>query len=200
MYFPLFVDITESEFLVVGSGKVAKRKLATIKKFTDRITVVTADESFADDVARVICKPYTVSDLEGMDYVIAATDSEETNLAIASDSKAKAIPCDVSVHPEEGDFLFPGVVKRGCVTVGVSTDGKSPAVARYVRELIEEMLPDCLDVVAEKAAEYRGIIAEATSDMKKRQEINRKVVARLVETGGDAPIEDIQKIIAEELE
>lgn len=197
MYFPLFVDITESEFLVVGSGKVAGRKLATLQKFTGRITVVTEDTDYVNDSVRVVHKSYSADDLQGMHYVLAATDSEEINLRIASDCREKGILCDVSVHPEQGDFIFPGVVKRGDITVAVTTDGRSPAVARYVRETIDEMLPEYLDRVLDIAEEYRYKVAEVTEDRVVRRALNRKIVELLVSTGGEAAEQDIDRIISE---
>lgn len=197
MYFPLFVDITDSEFLVVGSGKVARRKLATLLKFTNKVTVVTRDEEYINDAITVLHDSYNESCIEGMDYVIAATDSEDINLRIASDCRESGIPCDVSVHPEEGQFIFPGVIKRGDVTVAVTTDGRSPAVARYVRETIEDMLPEFLDVVLDRAEEYREDVAEATEDRAVRRELNRRIVELLVATGGEASDEDIRRIITE---
>lgn len=76
-----------------------------------------------------------------MTLAVAATDNGEVNREIARLCRARQIPVNVADQPEEGTFVFPAVVQKGSLTIGVSTGGASPAAAVYVKEKIASVLP-----------------------------------------------------------
>ena len=76
-----------------------------------------------------------------MTLAVAATDNGEVNREIARMCRARQIPVNVADQPEEGTFVFPAVVQKGSLTIGVSTGGASPAAAVYVKEKIASVLP-----------------------------------------------------------
>lgn len=139
-YYPAFLDLRGKQCVVVGGGKVAERKVlsllnsgAKIKLISPEITSRLAHERNKGKIEH-IKKYYRRGDLKGAFLVIAATSDEKTNRMVASEA-----PCLVNVvdAPEFANFIVPSVIKKGGLTIAVSTSGISPAVARSVRKEIE---------------------------------------------------------------
>ena len=85
--------------------------------------------------------------------------------------------------PEQCSFIFPALIKKGDLTVGISTSGSSPACAAYLRGQIEEVIPDHIDEVLEHMSELRRTLPEEEPDAARRKEIYKEEVKKLL--GGD---------------
>ena len=118
-YFPFFTDISDKTFLIIGGGNVAADKILHLRRFTDRIIVI-APETEIEGV-RVIRKEYDSGDLALGDYVVAAVGVRDIDRQIARDCRAAGIPVNVVDDIEYCDFIFPSIVKRGKLTVAIST-------------------------------------------------------------------------------
>ena len=173
-YFPFFTDISDKTFLIIGGGNVAADKILRIKRFTDRIIVV-APETEIEGV-RVIRKEYDSEDLALGDYVVAAVGEREIDRQIARDCRAEGIPVNVVDDIEYCDFIFPSIVKRGKLTVAISTSGSSPLYARMLRQQLEEMLPENIEQVLDEMQELRERTAEEVADQKERARIYREAL------------------------
>ena len=173
-YFPFFTDISDKTFLIIGSGNVAADKILRLKRFTDRIIVV-APETEIEGV-RVIRKEYDSGDLALGDYVVAAVGVREIDRQIARDCRAEGIPVNVVDDIEYCDFIFPSIVKRGKLTVAISTSGSSPLYARMLRQQLEEMLPENIEQVLDEMQELRERTAEEVADQKERARIYREAL------------------------
>ena len=103
----------------------------------------------------VIRREYRTEDLDDVDYVIAATGIREINDKVCREAKQRRIPVNVVDDPENCDFIFPSVVRRGRMVVGVSTGGAGPRVAVRVRKQIEEMLPEDIEEILDILARER---------------------------------------------
>jgi precorrin-2 dehydrogenase/sirohydrochlorin ferrochelatase len=139
-YYPAFLNISGKQCVVVGGGKIAERKVlsllgsgAKIKLISPDITSKLMTERDNGNIKH-INRDYRSGDLKGAFLVIAATSDEKTNKKIASEA-----PCLINVvdTPELANFIVPSVVKRGLMTIAISTSGASPAMARSVRREIE---------------------------------------------------------------
>ncbi len=158
-FYPAFLDLRGRPCVVVGAGEVAGRKVAGLIDAGARVTVIAAEATaelaqLASDGAIVWARRgYRVGDLAGARLVIAATDDPEVNRAVAEEAEASNIPFNAVDNLELSTFITPAVVTRGDLVVAVSTGGRSPSMARKVRERIERELPleyaALLDVVAE---------------------------------------------------
>ena len=104
--FPLCINLENKSFVVVGSGRIAMRKLAAIRQFTDKIKIITKDHIKEDlyDGIKIERKTFDEDDLEGADFVITATGSRERDEAIVAFCKAKGIPVNAADDREECDF------------------------------------------------------------------------------------------------
>ena len=170
VYYPVYLDLHDRSCVVVGGGAVAARKVDGLLECGARVaviapTLVPALEALwhAGHIA-VRQRPFTASDLDGAVLVIAATNDAAVNAQVAREARARGIWVNVVDDPAHCDFILPAVVRRGDLQIAVSTGGRSPALARWVREDLERRLP----------AEYGALLA-LVADL--RQELRRAGVA-----------------------
>ena len=145
-FFPLFVDLSQKKIVVVGAGKIAKRRIEMLSQFTERVKVI-APEVHPDLLPleeagklHVLRKSYAPADLDGADLVLAATNSAEVNDAVWHDCRRMQIPVNVSSDKSKSDFYFPGIVRRDNVIIGVTASGKNHAEVKYLTEELRKYL------------------------------------------------------------
>lgn len=149
-YFPFFVDLQGRTGLVVGGGRVAARKVRALLPYGPQLTVCAPAllpelESLPGLTVRR--EPFSPALLEGVFFVIAATDNREENGRIARLCRARRIPVNVADPGTESTFLFPALVRRGPLSIGISTSGASPSAAHYLKEQVEQLLPADLEPI-----------------------------------------------------
>lgn len=141
-YFPICLDVQGRKCLVAGGGAVGARKAASLEKCGAEVRVVSPvfSEKFTPLKNRISCiqKPYDPSDLDGMFLVMAATDQPDLNKKIARDAAERGILCNIADGPGLSAFILPSVIRRGDLTIAVSTSGTSPAFAKKLRKRLEE--------------------------------------------------------------
>lgn len=159
-YFPLFVDLEGANVLIVGGGATAHRKLETLLDFGAEITVVAPRFTGDFSAVQTIKAEFSPELLEEKPYalVIAATNSPEVNHDVFQAAKTKQIPVNSVDDRENCTFYFPAVLKSGDVVVGISSGGKSPLVAQYVKALVQKVFPDTIGAVNDVMGEERNAI------------------------------------------
>ena len=178
-YFPFFVDIEGKRCLIAGGGAVACRKALTLMDYGPDIIVVAPQ--VIPEMERLIkeskgkltwcCREFVESDLEKMDFVIAATSDEGLNRQISVWCRERKIPVNVADNQEECSFIFPALMKDGEITVGISTGGSSPALARYLKETLKEAIPGGLGSLAKQLGSYRDMVREKVDSLPVRRSI-----------------------------
>jgi precorrin-2 dehydrogenase / sirohydrochlorin ferrochelatase len=142
-YYPVFWDIRDKKCVVVGGGEVALRKIRRLQDCGANVFVVspqlTPELSVmkAEGAIEHVFDQYAAQYLEGAVLIIGATDDEKANTAIWKDASARGIPVNIVDDPQKCNFILPSIVERGDLTIAVGTSGKSPALARYLREELE---------------------------------------------------------------
>ncbi|WP_317206797.1 TSUP family transporter [Hymenobacter sp. BT770] len=148
--FPVFLKLEQFRVLLVGGGNVGLEKLSAILRNSPAtaVTVVAprilpALRELADRHPRVQlhARPYDEDDLDDQDFVFVATDNPALNRHIKAATAARRILTNVADTPEECDFYLSSVVQKGDLKVAISTNGKSPTVAKRLRAVLEEALP-----------------------------------------------------------
>ncbi len=153
-YYPLFLDLAESRCLLVGAGRVGRRKAATLLECSPASLLVLdpgMDEAaFRESLAGLDCAPlvcearaFRPEDIDGVSLVFAATPSAEVNSAIARLCRASGVLCNVAGPLEEGargNFIVPAHVEDGPLVLALSTSGGSPALARALKEDLESWI------------------------------------------------------------
>ena len=142
-YGPLWIEMAGLPCLVVGGGAVAARKIAALREAGARVSVIGRElhpglEALAEaGELRYLGAEYTDRSLDGVSLVFAATSDPDLNRRVAENARARGVWVNVVDRPEEGTFLVPATVRRGDLVIGVSTGGRSPALAARVRERLE---------------------------------------------------------------
>lgn len=196
--FPLCINLEDKSFLVVGSGRIARRKLSAISEFTSNITVISKEgaEGLAREGIKVVNKCFDDKDLEGFDFVITATGSREQDEAIVAACKSRGIPVNAADDREECDFFLPGIIKRGDLVVSVSTSGKSPAYSKHLREQIEDIIPENIEKVLDIMGELRKSLPSKVESQVERSKIYNYVMSKLLSMD-DLDEANVDKIIEE---
>ena len=136
-YFPFFMEVAGKGCLIAGGGSVALRKAEKLLPFGVRIMAVAPMfcEEFRElDGVRRVERPFIPEDLEGMMFVIGATNDSAVNAEISRLCRERGIPVNIVDDRENCTFFFPALVKRGDFVAGFSSGGNSPLAARYIRE------------------------------------------------------------------
>lgn len=142
-YYPVFFDLREKVCLVVGGGAVSERKVQRLLECDASIRVVSKSLSAGLqcllDQKQIQCPAdrYSPNCLDGVFLVICATDDKAMNEQVMRDCRSRGIPVNVVDDPELCDFILPSIVEQGDLTIAVSTGGKSPALAKCLREELE---------------------------------------------------------------
>ena len=200
-YFPFFMEIKGQKCLVAGGGMVALRKIEKLLPFGADITVVSP--AFCTEIERMegitrICRRFEKGDVEGMLFVIGATDDENVNAEISVLCKEKNIPVNIVDDPAKCTFFFPALVKRGEFVAGFSTGGGSPLAAQYIRKKVEDAVPDGFDRVVEVLSAVREQVKAEVPDIRIREKIFKEIFALALEQEGKITEEEINEIIRKE--
>ncbi len=166
-YYPIFLNLSGRRCVVVGGGLVALRKVKALVEHKANIEVISPElcpelrEIAERGVIQVLPRSYNKGDLEGAFMAIAATDDSRINGKVAKEAWKKEVLVNVVDDPAQSDFILPSYLRRGAVTIAVSTAGRSPALARKIRIRLEE----------EFGAEYASLallIDSVRSELKRR--------------------------------
>ena len=200
-YFPFFIEIGQKPCLVVGGGMVAFRKIEKLLPFGGDITVVSP--AFCREVEemagiRRIQRKFQPQDIDGMLFVIGATDDEAVNAEISSLCKERNIPVNIVDDREKCTFFFPALVKKGEFVAGFSSGGGSPLAAQFIRKRVEEAVPEGFDKVVELLANVRQRVKTEIPDIKKREQIFKRIFALALEKEGNVSEEEIDAILRKE--
>ncbi|MCK5312056.1 MAG: bifunctional precorrin-2 dehydrogenase/sirohydrochlorin ferrochelatase [Desulfobacteraceae bacterium] len=141
-YYPINLNIKNKNCLVVGGGSVGARKASLLVKCGAVTTVISPEFSSAfegldSQGVMFLKKEYKDNDLKNMFLVIGATNNSELNFKISMQAKKKGILCNIADLPEESDFILPSIVDRNDLLITISTSGKSPALAKKIKEDME---------------------------------------------------------------
>ncbi len=142
--YPIFALIEDRACLVVGGGAVGERKVGDLLMAGARVTVVSREltpeliDLAGQGKIQVIRGDFTPGHLDGMTLVVGATDDPRVNREVSAAAKNRGLFVNIVDAPELCTFIVPAQVRRGPLTIAVSTGGASPALARRVREELEE--------------------------------------------------------------
>ena len=199
-YFPLFIDLSGAEVLIVGGGIVALRKVQKLLPYGASITLVAPEivpELSQEVNITILPRPYDASLLTGRRLVIAATDDRTVNHAISLDCQARGIPVNVVDCREDCTFIFPSLVKAGKLSVGISTGGASPSAAIWLRQRIEALLPDSFgDILSYLDALRPRFKAELATEVE-RSKLYKALFARCVELQRPLTDEELMQFLRE---
>jgi uncharacterized protein len=201
--YPIFVKLEKFDVLVVGGGNVGLEKLESLLRNSPktRITVVAPfirpeTRAYAALFPQVILqeKRFEPSDLEGKTFVIATTDDKAVNIEVKRLAEERRILANVADTPDYCDFYLGSIVQKGSLKIAISTNGKSPTVAKRLKENLNEILPDSMEEILNNMGKIREVLR---GDFAKKIEVLNKVTSSLaadseavkaIETGKTDPL------------
>ena len=205
-YYPIFLKIEGRPVLVVGGGEVGARKVETLLCSGARVGVVSPElvpwlaERVREGAVELVGRNYDESQLRGRFLVIAATDDGELNSRIASDAERRNLLCNVVDVPREGNFIVPALMRRGALTLAISTDGQSPALARKIRAELEDRYGEEYADLLHLLGAVRARLLSASKDSRLNKErFERLVRSPLVELVRRRDREGIEGMLREVL-
>lgn len=190
-FYPVFLDLTDRLCLVIGGGAVAERKVEGLLRAGGVVTVISPALTERLNVwvkegkVRHVTRRYRMGDLTGYRIAFAATSNVEVNRAVYAEGRRTGVWVNAADDPSNCDFILPSVLRRGELVVAVSTGGKSPALAKAIREELEAYFPegyaDLAAIISEVRQELQKLSLRVSGDTW-RKAINRDLL-RLVEEG-----------------
>jgi precorrin-2 dehydrogenase/sirohydrochlorin ferrochelatase len=181
-FYPMMVDLTGKRCLVVGGGAVAERKVASLVECGAKVGVVSPKATArltalaSSGRIRLRRRPVRAADLTGAFLVVAATDDPRVNREVAERVRNAGGLVNVADDPAACSFLVPSVIRRGDLTVAISTGGGSPALARKLRQRLEQTVGPEYEAFVAALRLLRERARRAIADPKDRQAIYRRAV------------------------
>ncbi|HMG10904.1 MAG TPA: TSUP family transporter [Mucilaginibacter sp.] len=165
--FPVFLKLNDLHTVLVGGGNVGLEKLTAILNNSNLAKVTVISRDFLPEIhtlaaqhegVTIVQKSFTDDDLNTAEVVIAATNDSDLNNYIRQSAHDRKLLINVADKPELCDFYLASIVKKGDLKLAISTNGKSPTIAKRLKEVLNESLPDELDDTLQQMSELRNTL------------------------------------------
>jgi len=142
-YYPVFLQLEDKIALVVGGGKVAQRKVETLLRYGASIHIVSKvltdklKQLIEINKVRLLGEEMREEFLDGAFIVIAATDDKELNSKVSESARKRGLLVNAVDQPADCNFIVPSIVRKGALSIAISTSGMSPALAKKIRKELD---------------------------------------------------------------
>jgi precorrin-2 dehydrogenase/sirohydrochlorin ferrochelatase len=201
-YYPLFLDIIDRRCVVVGGGDVAERKVGRLLDFGASVVVVgktlTPGLQTMKKEGRIdhIDADYDKAFIDDAFLVIGATDRDDVNAKISRDARDKGILVNIVDDPDKCDFVLPSLLKQGDLLIAISTGGKSPALAKKLREEMEQLFGTEYQTLLEVMGQLREkLVVKGRSSDENRRLFEEVVHSDILQHIKDKSWDKVKKII-----
>lgn len=182
-FIPLMIDISQKQIVVVGGGKVAERRVSTLVHYATDIHIIspTISENLRhmvkQDGVHWHAKSFEAKDIKRADLIIAATNSSEVNRQILA-SKPHHAFINMPSIAEEGDIVFPSILRRGKLTLSISTNGASPKLTAQILSEFKERFDDSYGDYVDFLYECRQKIKQTQLSMSQKEDFLKMVLTQ----------------------
>lgn len=182
--YPVFLRLEGKRCLVVGAGEVGLRKISTLLQARPS-SILVLDTTAAtkkrpavlqDAAVDLHSRPFTPEDVRGMFLAIAATSSPAVNMAVADACDEQGVLCNIADAPQRSSFIVPSTVRRGDLTLAISTGGNSPALAKRLRRDLENQFGPEYQVFIELMGRIRPLLLSLGKATDDNSDIFRRLV------------------------
>jgi siroheme synthase-like protein len=182
MFYPIYLNLRNRRVVVVGGGEVAERKVQSLVETGAVIVVISPEVTpriaalAQDDRVELHLRPYTSRDCKGAMLVISATDDAELSKKVFDDSHRAGALINTADQPGLCDFIMPAVVRRGDITIAISTGGTSPGLAARLREKVSAVIGPEYGRLAELLSRARPEIRRRIPDEGERKALQYRIL------------------------
>lgn len=179
--FPIFLKLESLTTLIVGGGNVGLEKLSAILKNSPTAKILLVARDIHPEIKSLASRHpfvelqernFRLWDLWSADLVLLATNNRQTNQQILKFAKSRGLLVNVADTPDLCDFYLGAVVTKGQLKVGISTNGKSPTIAKRFREFLEEAIPEDTDQLLDN---MNNIREKVKGDLKEKVKVLNEV-------------------------
>ena len=180
-YYPVSLNLTERATVVIGGGAIAEGKVRGLLEADAHVTLIAPEvtpalgELAAERKITWEQRSYQQGDLQGAALVISATDEREVNHRVWEEARERGILINVVDDPPYCDFIAPAIVRRGDISLSISTNGKMPALAAHLRRELEKSFGEEYTRLLELTTPMRAQLATQQLDYTVRQQLWRKL-------------------------
>jgi siroheme synthase-like protein len=173
LLFPVFLKLEQLRLLIVGGGFIGMEKLSVVLKHSPATQVVLVAITISDEIKHLasqypnvtlVERAFQDTDLEEKDIVIAATSDRSLNAIVKQEAKKRKVLANIADTPALCDFYLGSIIKKGDLKIAISTNGKSPTLAKRMREFFEEYLPDSTQTLLDNLTSIRNQIGGSFED------------------------------------
>jgi uncharacterized protein len=163
--FPVFLKLEDLSVLIVGGGTIGLEKLSAILSNSPETNIKVVSIVISEEIRKLAVdhpsielreRVFLPGDLDDRDIVIIAIDDKKESKRIRDIVKEKKKLVNVADKPELCDFYMGSVVQKGNLKIGISTNGKSPTIAKRLKDLFNELLPEEIDELLDNMQEIRS--------------------------------------------
>jgi len=163
--FPVFLKLNQLHTVLIGAGNVGLEKLAAIVQNSPEAKVTVIARAFLPEIhilaakykgITVKQKTFAATDLDNANIVVAATNDAELNTYIRESAHERRLLVNVADKPELCDFYLGSIVQKGDLKIAISTNGKSPTVAKRLKQVLNEALPAEIDTTLQQMSQLRN--------------------------------------------
>ncbi|MEO7768123.1 MAG: bifunctional precorrin-2 dehydrogenase/sirohydrochlorin ferrochelatase [Ferruginibacter sp.] len=183
--FPVFLKLENLSLLIVGGGYVGMEKLNTVLQNSPAANIRIVATHISDEIKELVGhhnnielieRPYEACDIDGMNLVIVAVNEFAVSELVSRDAKQKGVLVNAADKPGLCDFYLGSVVQKGSLKIAISTNGKSPTIAKRVKEVLNETLPDEIDNLLDNMQSIRNKLSgDFAEKVKQLNEITKRL-------------------------
>jgi len=184
--FPVFIKLNKLHSLLIGAGNIGLEKLTAIVNNSNHAKITIVAEMISPEVYALIAnypqikvkqKSFDVHDLNDIDIVFAATNNNILNEEIRAVTHEKGLLINVADKPELCDFYLGSIVQKGDLKIAISTNGKSPTIAKRLKQILNEGLPPELDATLQNMSALRQTLnGDFSAKVKKLNKVTESLV------------------------
>lgn len=186
--FPVFLKLENLRLLIIGGGNVALEKLQAVIHNSPATSISLVSITINEEIyslskkyptIKILQKPYSISDVEDADIIIVAVNNINLSEQIRDDAHLKSKLVNIADKPGLCDFYLSSIVKKGSVKIAISTNGKSPTIAKRLKEVINNMIPDEMEDVLQNMQIIReNIKGDFGEKVKQLNDLTKTLVAK----------------------
>jgi siroheme synthase-like protein len=186
--FPVFLKLEELSLLIVGGGYVGMEKLEAVLQNSPGANIKLVAIEISDKIkelvksynkVELIERPYQAEDIDAADIVIAAVNDMMVSEQVCKDARQKGKLVNAADKPALCDFYLSSVVQKGNLKIAISTNGKSPTIAKRIKEVLSETIPDEIDSVLDNMQHIRNKLSgDFAEKVKHLNELTKKLTEK----------------------